>query len=137
MLFSDENKPIEPVNGENGEGPTDAVSPSDIIRITGLPKNVEAAKQALLDLVPIEVEVKFELRESEIMTFFVINCFPINIFIFQVEVPFDFHRSIIGQKGKDVKELMDTYNVHIMVSPVQEKLDYIKVSFFDGILGSL
>ena len=59
MIFIDENKPIEPVNGENGEATGDAVSPADIIRITGLPKNAEAAKQALLDLVPIEVEVNY------------------------------------------------------------------------------
>lgn len=44
-----------------------------------------------------------------------------------MEVPFDLHRSIIGQKGRDVRELMNTYDVHIMLSPAEEKLDYIKV----------
>ncbi|XP_076653827.1 satellite-binding protein 1 Dp1 isoform X2 [Halictus rubicundus] len=73
----------------------------DIIRITGQPENVAAAKQALLDLVPITIEV---------------------------EVPFDLHRSIIGQKGRDVRELMYIYDVHIMLSPAEEKLDYIKIS---------
>ncbi|XP_020289119.1 vigilin [Pseudomyrmex gracilis] len=88
------------VNGENGEA-VETVSACDIIRITGQPDNVLAAKQALLDLVPITI---------------------------QVDVPFDFHRSIIGQKGKDVRELMNTYDVHIMLSPAEEKLDYIKIS---------
>ncbi|EZA55985.1 Vigilin [Ooceraea biroi] len=96
----DEQKAPEEVNGENAEaGKT--VPACDIIRITGQPDNVAAAKQALLDLVPITI---------------------------QVNVPFDFHRSIIGQKGKDVRELMNTYDVHIMLSPAEEKLDYIKIS---------
>ncbi|XP_018054644.1 PREDICTED: vigilin [Atta colombica] len=95
----DEQK-AEQVNGENGEG-VETIPACDIIRITGQPENVAAAKQALLDLVPITI---------------------------QVDVPFDFHRSIIGQKGKDVRELMNTYDVHIMLSPAEEKLDYIKIS---------
>ncbi|KAG5319977.1 VIGLN protein, partial [Pseudoatta argentina] len=95
----DEQK-VEQVNGENGEG-VETIPACDIIRITGQPENVAAAKQALLDVVPITI---------------------------QVDVPFDFHRSIIGQKGKDVRELMNTYDVHIMLSPAEEKLDYIKIS---------
>jgi hypothetical protein len=47
---------------------------------------------------------------------------------FQVDVPFDFHRSIIGQKGRDVRELMDRYDVHIVLSPADQRLDIIKVS---------
>lgn len=96
----EEQKVPEQINGENGEA-GEIVLPCDIIRITGQPGNVAAAKQALLDLVPITI---------------------------QVDVPFDFHRSIIGQKGKDVRELMNTYDVHIMLSPAEEKLDYIKIS---------
>jgi ribosomal protein S3 len=45
-------------------------------------------------------------------------------------VPFDFHRSIIGQKGRDVRELMEKYDVHIVLSPADQKLDIIKVSYF-------
>ncbi|XP_066586209.1 vigilin [Prorops nasuta] len=95
----DEQRSAEQVNGDNAENP-DGASPCDVIRITGKPENVAAAKQALLDLVPITIEV---------------------------EVPFDFHRSIIGQKGRDVRELMNTYDVHIMLSPAEEKLDYVKI----------
>ncbi|XP_043666503.1 vigilin [Vespula pensylvanica] len=89
----------EKIDGENGE--LSDVLVCNIIRITGQPENVAAAKQALLDLVPITIEVP---------------------------VPFNFHRSIIGQKGRDVRELMNMYDVRIMLSPAEEKLDYIKIS---------
>ena len=42
-------------------------------------------------------------------------------------VPFDFHRYIIGQKGKDVRRMMEQYNVNISVPPQDEHSDYIKV----------
>lgn len=98
--YADEHQLAEKINGESGEH-TEEVPACDIIRITGQPENVAAAKKALLDLVPITIEVP---------------------------VPFDFHRSIIGQKGRDVRELMNMYDVHIMLSPAEEKLDYIKIS---------
>lgn len=44
------------MNGENGEV-AETTPACDIIRITGQPENVAAAKQALLDLVPITIEV--------------------------------------------------------------------------------
>ena len=31
----------------------------------------------------------------------------------EVPVPFDLHRFIIGQKGKDVREMMTTFDVNI------------------------
>ena len=46
----------------------------------------EAAKEALMALIPISIEVS---------------------------VPYDLHRFIIGQKGKDVREMMNTYDVNI------------------------
>lgn len=73
----------------------------DVIRITGKREKCEEAKQALLDLVPI--------TES-------------------IDVPFDLHRSIIGQKGTGVRELMNNYDVHIELSPQDKKLDVIKVT---------
>lgn len=42
-------------NGDDSEPP--AVSSCDIIRITGKPENCDAAKQALIDNVPITIEV--------------------------------------------------------------------------------
>nr|CAD7426159.1 unnamed protein product [Timema monikensis] len=89
------------VNGEVEQEVVEPVRVCDVIRITGKKEKCEAAKQALLDLVPITMEV---------------------------EVPFDFHRSIIGQKGRDVRELMDRYDVHIVLSPADQKLDVIKIS---------
>jgi polyribonucleotide nucleotidyltransferase len=75
--------------------------PSDVIRISGKREKCEQAKQALLDLVPITEEIA---------------------------VPFDLHRSIIGQKGRDVRELMNNYDVHIELSPQDQKLDFIKIT---------
>ena len=46
----------------------------------------------------------------------------------EVNVPFDFHRYIIGQKGKDVRRLMDEYNVNISIPPQDQQSDLIKVT---------
>lgn len=90
-------------NGEqeehvNGDG---ANRPCDTIRITGKQENCAKAKQALLDLVPVTIEVN---------------------------VPYEYHRSIIGQKGRDVREMMEKYDVHIVLSPADQKLDVIKIT---------
>ena len=53
---------------------------------TGRQDKCEAAKAALIALVPVAVEVS---------------------------VPYDLHRFIIGQKGKDVREMMTTFDVNI------------------------
>ncbi|XP_053677123.1 vigilin [Anopheles nili] len=91
------------LNGGGGEQavvePVQRVS--DLIRISGNIEKCEQAKAALLALVP---------QTEEII------------------VPFDLHRSLIGQKGRDVKELMNTYDVHIEMSPQDKKLDIIKVT---------
>lgn len=94
----------EGVNEINGGEPNtngEEVRQCDIIRITGLPEKCEAAKQALIDQIPITEEIN---------------------------VPFDIHRWIIGQKGRDVRELMSRYDVHIELSPPEEKLDIIKIT---------
>lgn len=87
----------EPIAETNGE----TVRQCDIIRISGLLENCEAAKQALLDLVPITEEIN---------------------------VPFELHRWIIGQSGRDVRALMNRFDVHIELSPPEEKLDIIKIT---------
>ena len=46
----------------------------------------------------------------------------------EVEVPFEFHRYIIGQKGRDVRKLMDEFNVNISIPPQEEESDRIKVT---------
>ncbi|XP_023947643.1 vigilin [Bicyclus anynana] len=72
--------------------------PNDIIRITGRPENCEAAKKALLDQVPITIDV---------------------------EVPNDLHRSLAGLKRR---ELMQAYDVHILMPPNEENSDIVKVT---------
>ncbi|XP_017771601.1 PREDICTED: vigilin [Nicrophorus vespilloides] len=90
------------MNGDCGE-PEDAVvvRQCDVIRITGKEENCRAARQALLDLRPITIDV---------------------------QVPFDLHRSIIGKNGRDVKELMDAHDVHIVLSPADQEEDRIKIT---------
>ncbi|KAG5895971.1 hypothetical protein JTB14_027971 [Gonioctena quinquepunctata] len=94
----DEHPNYEQVNGDINSEP---IRQCDVIKITGKESNCLQAKQALLDLVPITVSV---------------------------DVPFDLHRSIIGQKGRDVKDLMDRFDVHIVLSPPELKEDVIKIT---------
>ncbi len=54
--------------------------------IIGRQDRCEAAKAALIALIPVVVEVP---------------------------VPYDLHRFIIGAKGKDVREMMTTFDVNI------------------------
>lgn len=91
------------VNGE-ATPPEDAgekARKNDIIFITGKPENCEAAKQALLDLVPVTEEVP---------------------------VPYDFHRFIIGQKGRDVRRMMQDFDVNISIPPAADNNDMVKVT---------
>ncbi|XP_049294896.1 vigilin [Anopheles funestus] len=90
------------VNGAGEQQPAEPVQrASDLVRISGNEEKCELAKEALLALVPLTEEIN---------------------------VPCDLHRSLIGQKGRDVKELMNTYDVHIEMSPQDKKLDIIKVT---------
>lgn len=73
----------------------------NIIVLVGMPDECEAAKKALLDLIPVDIEV---------------------------EVPYDYHRFIIGQKGKEVRILMEKYDVSISVPPSNEKKDTIRIT---------
>lgn len=43
-------------------------------------------------------------------------------------VAFDLHRSIIGKSGGNVRQLMDDYDVFIVLSPADQKLNCIKIS---------
>lgn len=85
----------------NGDVSSEPIRHCDVITITGKEENCQQAKQALLDLVPITINV---------------------------DVPFDLHRSIIGQKGRDVKDLMDRFDVHIVLSPQDVREDVIRIS---------
>ena len=67
----------------------------------GKKSNCEGAAAALKDLVPITAEVA---------------------------VPFEFHRFIIGQKGKEVREMMNEFDVNIRVPAADQQSDIILVS---------
>ncbi|XP_025081209.1 vigilin-like [Pomacea canaliculata] len=90
-------------NGDvnNLQGSNKLAGKSDIIIITGKPENCERARQALLDLVPVTEEVP---------------------------VPFDMHRFIIGQKGRDVRRMMEEYDVNISIPPATESSDIVRVT---------
>lgn len=45
-----------------------------------------------------------------------------------MDVPYEYHRSIIGQKGANIRELSDRYDVHIEVPNSDDHLDTIKVN---------
>jgi predicted PilT family ATPase len=55
-----------------------------------------------------------------------INFLPIPTF--KVEVPFEFHRFIIGQKGVGVRQLMNAHDVNIKVPSSEEKSSTIIVT---------
>merc|ERR1712180_447430 len=89
---------------ENGEAlPPNPERSSDpnIIRITGKKNNCDGAANALKELVPITAEVV---------------------------IPFEFHRYIIGQKGKEVREMMNEYDVNIRVPTADQQSDIVLVS---------
>uniref|UniRef100_A0AAY4ARQ8 Vigilin n=1 Tax=Denticeps clupeoides TaxID=299321 RepID=A0AAY4ARQ8_9TELE len=73
----------------------------DIIAISGRAEKCELARTALLALVPITVDV---------------------------EVPYDLHRYIIGQKGSGIRKMMEGYEVNIWVPQPEQQSDVIKIT---------
>uniref|UniRef100_A0A3Q3B0J5 Vigilin n=1 Tax=Kryptolebias marmoratus TaxID=37003 RepID=A0A3Q3B0J5_KRYMA len=73
----------------------------DLIAISGRAEKCELAKAALLALVPITEDV---------------------------EVSYDLHRYIIGQKGSGIRKMMEEYEVNIWVPQPEKQLDVIKVT---------
>lgn len=78
----------------------DKTKESDIIVLKGRKENCESAKNALLESIPVTKEV---------------------------EVPFSFHRFIIGQKGANIREMKEKFDVDISVPPSDKQEDSIKV----------
>uniref|UniRef100_A0A8C9SZF8 Vigilin n=1 Tax=Scleropages formosus TaxID=113540 RepID=A0A8C9SZF8_SCLFO len=74
---------------------------NDIITISGRSEKCEMARAALLALVPVTVDV---------------------------EVPYDLHRYIIGQKGSGIRKMMEGYEVNIWVPQPEQQSDVIKVT---------
>ncbi|XP_008938229.1 PREDICTED: vigilin isoform X2 [Merops nubicus] len=101
-------EPAVQENGEEGgEGKdgkdADPSSPKkcDVIIISGRREKCEAAKEALQALVPVTIEV---------------------------EVPFDLHRYIIGQKGSGIRKMMDEFEVNIQVPAPELQSDIITIT---------
>ncbi|KAM9832499.1 high density lipoprotein binding protein a [Neosynchiropus ocellatus] len=101
--------PVEPSVQENGEAngdvkePLDPSAPKkcDIIVISGRKERCDAAVEALKALVPVTVEV---------------------------EVPFDLHRYIIGQKGSGIRKMMDDFEVNIQVPAPEQQSNQIAIT---------
>ena len=74
---------------------------SDTIRISGQSARCADAAAALKALVPVNVEV---------------------------EIPYEFHRYIIGQKGAGVRQLMTEYDVNIKVPPSDMQSNTIQIT---------
>jgi polyribonucleotide nucleotidyltransferase len=73
----------------------------DIILVSGRKENCEAARDAMMALIPITEEIN---------------------------VPFDFHGQLIGQKGKEIRQLMDECEVIINVPRPDDHSDVIKIT---------
>uniref|UniRef100_A0A8C3A2Z6 Vigilin n=1 Tax=Cyclopterus lumpus TaxID=8103 RepID=A0A8C3A2Z6_CYCLU len=102
--------PAEALIQENGEAdagdvkePVDPNAPKkcDVIVISGRKERCEAAVEALKALVPVTIEV---------------------------EVPFDLHRYIIGQKGSGIRKMMDEFEVNIQVPAPEQQSDKISIT---------
>lgn len=93
-------------NGEaNGEvkEPVDPTAPKkcDVIVLSGRKERCEAAVEALKALVPVTIAV---------------------------EVPFELHRYIIGQKGSGIRKMMDEFEVNIQVPAHELQSDIISIT---------
>ncbi|XP_032381010.1 high density lipoprotein binding protein a [Etheostoma spectabile] len=101
--------PAEAPIQENGEAngevkePVDPNAPKrcDVIVISGRKERCEAAVEALKALVPVTIDV---------------------------EVPFELHRYIIGQKGSGIRKMMDEFEVNIQVPAPEQQSDKIFIT---------
>ncbi|XP_072349563.1 vigilin isoform X2 [Scyliorhinus torazame] len=96
-LHPQENGDLNPDLREGEQAPRKC----DVIVVSGRKEKCEAAREALLALVPVTVNV---------------------------EVPFDLHRYIIGQKGSGIRKMMEEYEVNIAVPPPEQQSDIIKIT---------
>ena len=114
------------------ENSNDAES-SDVIRVSGRKENCEDAVAALKALVPINIEViliavitlRDSYRNSKILSFILLSK---NNHCFQVDVPFEFHRFIIGRGGENVRQLMNKHDVNIKVPSSDQQSSTIVVT---------
>jgi len=45
-----------------------------------------------------------------------------------MQIPYDFHRYVIGQQGKDVRRMMKEYDVNISIPPAEEHSEKVKIT---------
>ncbi|CDW54567.1 General transcription factor 3C polypeptide 2 [Trichuris trichiura] len=96
------------VNGDiNASGLTngidvgdDSPSANSLVSVTGLSENVEKVKELLLAELPVNEAVS---------------------------VPFEFHRSLIGRQGAEIRKFMEEYNVSVQIPPAEQHLDEIRL----------
>lgn len=82
----------------NGDVNGGAISANpDLIKITGTPAKCEAAKEALVGMIQ------------------------------EMDVPYELHKNIIGQKAQSVREIMNQHDVFIALAPAIEQNDTIKI----------
>jgi predicted PilT family ATPase len=91
---------VEEINGDDNNiqsGPPQC----DVIKISGLNSKCEAAKDALLKLIPVSDEI---------------------------EVPFDLHRLLRGQKSNYINDLKNNYDTRIEFPQREHPGDFIKIT---------
>uniref|UniRef100_A0A8C3G4R4 Vigilin n=1 Tax=Cyclopterus lumpus TaxID=8103 RepID=A0A8C3G4R4_CYCLU len=106
QITRDHNVQIKFPEREDPQGKREPVDPNapkkcDVIVISGRKERCEAAVEALKALVPVTIEV---------------------------EVPFDLHRYIIGQKGSGIRKMMDEFEVNIQVPAPEQQSDKISIT---------
>lgn len=77
------------------------MNPQDIVLVSGRPEKCEEAKELLLAEIPINETIN---------------------------VPFDYHRNLIGKQGAEIRKLMERFNVSIRIPPPEEKSDEIVIT---------
>ncbi|KAJ8338206.1 hypothetical protein SKAU_G00371720 [Synaphobranchus kaupii] len=100
----EESTGVEPSPQENGDASPEVEfvpRKCDLITISGRAEKCELARVALLALVPVTVDV---------------------------EVSYDLHRYIIGQKGSGIRKMMEGYEVNIWVPQQEQQSDVIKIT---------
>jgi len=95
-----------PTEGEEAASPETAPveetapDPLDIIKVVGRPESCQEAKVALLDLIPVSIEV---------------------------EIPFEYHRQLIGKSGENIKSMMEEFDVNVQVPGTSIKSNIVVV----------
>jgi len=100
-MVNGDSEHSEPAAAEAEAAGEAAENACDIIMITGRKENAEGARDQLLSLVPIAQTV---------------------------DIPFDNHRFIIGQKGAGIRNLMNQFDVNIAVPSSDKQSETITVT---------